>query len=88
MMLQLKQINDGSIPAIDMKDGDVAVITRWLGGMYLGRIVQRHNNDLISLGAIFKCRWHNYFIINPHISTENCVRILKEGEILVVGPSQ
>jgi len=62
----------------DMEDGDVGVIVSWLGGHYLGTIVQRYHTDLIILGK--SDNWKD--VLNA--SKNYRVRLLEKGETLVV----
>lgn len=84
-MIRLKeQDKDESICVDDMKDGDVGVITEWcVCARYVGEIVQRYKNYLLTVGASSRHGWGEYF--PPHGRIENCrVRLLKSGEVLVV----
>lgn len=82
MLRLLETENDGSIPAIELKDGQVAIITECNAEGNLGPIVQRCGNNLITLGGERNNAWYGLFC-DP--STINCrVRILPPGTKLVV----
>lgn len=66
----------------DMQDGDIAVITQWNAGQYIGRVVQRYGDYLISVGALMGHGWGKMF---PADWPECRVRVLEKGETLVVG---
>lgn len=83
-MLRLAKKENSSIPVKEMKDGDIAVITNWGVNNYVGRIVQRYKNYLLTLGAGSGFGWGEYFINNKN-SHSNRVRLLEVGEVLVVG---
>lgn len=71
----------------DLKDGQVAVITKW-GCGYEGRVIQRYGNHLIVLGKPNGDGWDNIFG-KPRESAKDCrVRILEDGETLVVQNNQ
>lgn len=68
----------------DMNDGDVAVITEWsCVSIYLGRIVQRHGNKLITIGMPHNNSWIDAFK-NNSLSVNCRVRLLEKGETLIV----
>jgi hypothetical protein len=62
-----------------MKDGDVAVITKWSFGEHVGKVVQRYDNKLIIIGNdkdnCFDLIFHN----TPEQNANCCVRILPKG---------
>lgn len=84
MKLQLVEADD-SIPAGEMKDGDLAVITEWDGLDYKGYFVQRYGNDLVSISKPKKSGWINFFCITS-VSTSKTlrVRLLKPGDMIKV----
>lgn len=49
-MLKVKGENKSTIDVGDLKEGQVAVISRWYSSVYLGRVVIRHCADLITVG--------------------------------------
>lgn len=85
-MLKLKSDRPSDICVDDMKDGNIAVITKWGNTDYIGRVVQRYNDSLICVGNYSGKGWGDYF--NPSrksIRNEKyCVRLLEPGEELVV----
>lgn len=70
---------DESIPAYAMNCGQVGVITSWITGSYVGRVVQRWRGDLITLGM---SRGNGWKIDNLDHTCR--VRLLVDGEKLVV----
>ena len=85
-MLKLKpEIIDETICVSDMKDGDVAIITNWIAcrDLYVGRIVQRYQNFLLTVGASSINGWGEYFS-STHDKSGCKVRLLKKGDTLVV----
>ena len=63
----------------DMKDGDIGVIVAWPVSVYVGQIVQRYQDQLISVGIRSAIRWNTFKVPN------SCrVRLLKKGETLIV----
>jgi len=82
-MLQLVKNKPNGIPVCDMNDGDIAVIVAWTQAEYVGHIVQRCGNALITLGKPEGHRWSDCF--RPGDLIPSCrVRILGKGEMLVV----
>lgn len=78
MIELVKKERSEGIWAGDMKYGDVGVIVACIHSAYLGQIVQRHRNQLITIGQ--HCVWSNIEEIN-----NSChVRLLKKDEMLVV----
>lgn len=49
------------INADDMKDGQIGIITSWIGEGYEGRVVQRVGNRLITLGRGSGNSWTTFF---------------------------
>ena len=75
--------NEGLGVALDkMKDGDVAVIVSWQVDEYLGQLVQRYDDCLVCLGARSGKGWGKMF---PGEHNGLRVRILEEGETIIVG---
>lgn len=77
--------NDGTICVNDMKDGQIAVVWVWgLAGArseYCGRLVQRNDCRLVSLGMPNENTWPDIF----NNRREDCrVRLLKPGELLEI----
>ena len=68
-----------TIPAKEMKDGQIGVIREWCGNDYRGCIIQRFKDKLISIGMEGKYNW------DPIPADANCrVRILQPGEQIVI----
>ena len=71
-------ITDPNIGINGMQDGDLAQVIKWSTGAYLrGRVVQRHKNGLIFIGAPFVECWPNFFESNY---TGIRVLLLKPGD--------
>ncbi|HUW30217.1 MAG TPA: hypothetical protein VM223_01255, partial [Planctomycetota bacterium] len=68
----------------DMKDGDVGVITSWVPVEYIGRVVQRYGNYLVTLGAGSESGWHSIFTSPSGLAETDRVRLLEDGEELVM----
>lgn len=65
--------------ASNMKGGDVGVIVGHSNAEYLGRIVQRYNRSLITVGT--PCfTWSSIF----SLCNDFRVRLLEKGETLIV----
>lgn len=62
-----------------MNDGDVAVIVGCFITGYLGRIVQRYENNLITIGKSEE-HWEPI----SRLPDNFCVRLLEKGETLIV----
>ncbi len=79
MMAKVYKDNTPSgIAAHRMKDGDVGEIIKWSGGNYIGTVVQRYENLLISVGEPSGCGWGNWF--DQAEVREDCrVRLLAKG---------
>ena len=75
---KIKEIN-----VLDMKDGDIGIITSWTFPSLIGRIVQRYRYSLIVLGCYSSRGWSDYFRIADRDS-RNRVRLLTPGETLIV----
>jgi hypothetical protein len=69
------------IPIKDLKDGEIAVVTQWPVPHYIGLIVQRYGDYLITLGSAHSSSWAKFFI--KDFSTgqfDDCkVRVLPKG---------
>lgn len=83
-MARLKQQSKDSVHLLTMKDGDVAVIDQWgvhLG--YIGKVVQRYKDYLISVGEASGQGWGEVFANSSEM--KDCyVRILKSGAEIVL----
>ena len=71
------------IPVYEMKDGQIAVITNW-GYIpeYVGRIIQRYGNSLISIGMDCGKAWPEF--INEKPDNAYRVRLLQPGETITI----
>lgn len=74
---------DGTIPVMDMEDGDVAVITAWIVEAYIGRVVQRYGDYLVAMGMPAASGWGKFFT-NVRAATGCRVRLLPPGTLLEV----
>lgn len=84
-MIKLKKQCSAFKKAADMKDGEIAVITVWSGPNYVGRIVQRYGNNLVSLGMGCSHSWSEAWGIDKNIFIDGClVRTLAPGDELVI----
>ena len=63
----------------NMKDGDIGVIVAWPYSSYLGRIVQRYESGLITIGIPGRNSW-----VCSTLPDDCRVRLLEKGEMLVV----
>lgn len=75
-----KEVSD--VHASAMRDGQIAVITRWDFDKYIGRIVQRFGNDLIVIGLDKGNAWSGLMCVP--IPAPCRVRILADGETLTI----
>ena len=82
-MAKLHNQNDGSVPVSEMKDGDLAVVTGWPTQAYVGRVVQRYGEYLLTVGAPAGSGWGRYFA-GEILTVAAYVRILKAGELIEV----
>jgi len=83
--MRLKNEPVSDIPVCEMQDGWVAVITSWEShtNIYVGRIVQRYKNILVTLGKESGESWTD--ILNDPDAHPDCrVRILPKGTELVL----
>ncbi len=86
-MLNLVRQQESSIPVMEMKDGDIAVIVNWSTDSYkyVDRIVQRHESTLLTVGANYGKAWGPVFSDGRESLPDTCrVRILEKGETLEV----
>lgn len=70
------------IPVGLMKDGDVGVIVSWSTGDYIGQVVQRYKNYIITVGQSSGYGLGEYFA--GDCNSGNRVRLLEPGEKLIV----
>jgi len=82
-MLKLTGERKTSVCVSEMKDGDVAVIVDWTCRSYIGRVVQRYGDYLITIGGRCSQGWGEYFK-SENIGGSCEVRILEKDETLVV----
>ena len=83
MSVKLTNQNAVDISVYEMKDGQIAVITNWeYIPEYVGRIVQRYGNSLISIGMDCGKTWPGCFNEKPDNAYR--VRLLKPGETITI----
>lgn len=80
--MKLVKDNDNSVSVLDMKDGDIAIITEWVHGSHIGDIVQRYKYDLVCLGKGSEYSWPNLF--NSREDGLSKVEILPKGTRLEI----
>lgn len=85
-MLKLEKEFLDDIHFSQMKDGQVGSITQWsVHKDFVGRVVQRYKNSLISLGMAEGNCWQDIFTETANLNNNSLrVRLLKNGEKLVV----
>lgn len=77
-MARLVKAIDVDVCIQDMQDGQVAIITQWTNRDYIGRIVQRYNDALITIGGTWGDSFTGLFTGGKR--NEDCkVRILPKG---------
>jgi len=83
MGVKLVNDDDGSVPAITMTRGQLAVIVEHPQSEHIGRVVQRSGNDLRAVGG--EARWNGYFenVCRDSMARFD-VRILLPGERIEV----
>lgn len=74
-----------STPVKEMKDGQIATIVSWeRSGVYVGQVVQRFGNHLVTLGEPIQCAWEDLFL-HKDASFNLCfVEILPKGTKLEI----
>ena len=78
MSVALCDTVDCTVSVIMMKDGDIAIITEWpVYHEYVGRIIQRYGNHLISLGMSAAQAFTTVFSISD--LSHYRVKILPQG---------
>jgi len=68
---------DDTIPVHEMKDGEVGVIVEWSCKQYIGRIVQKYGEDLITL---FRGHGSNFPTVLVIRKSCNRVRLIDKEE--------
>lgn len=73
------------IPVHRMRDGDIGVITAWSYHHYIGIVVHRFKNNLISIRQSHGASWSDTVFNLVGEQRNQCrVRLLSPGTILVV----
>lgn len=73
------------ISVLDMKDGEIGIITRWGSHpSYSGIIIQRFGNHLVAIGEHSEKSWKNALIRFQNLSRTEYVRILPTGTRLEI----
>ena len=84
-MVRVLSMPKYSVHVTDMRDGDIAVITEWTGtNEYVGIVVQRHGNDLITVGGGLYQRWTGVFTGHLNPGGQYMVEILPSGTTLEI----
>lgn len=77
-MMQIVETKHIEIRIDEMQDGQIAVITNWgTDSRYVGHIVQRYGNNLVTLAADSGHGWSNFFIGSR--TADYLVKILHQG---------
>ena len=83
-MVKLKQeYKDNSIPVSELKDGQIGIITDWNHKGYMGCIVQRYGDNIITVGKGIDSSCQ-YIPTN----TDCRVRIIEDGTELIITNNQ
>lgn len=71
------------ISVFEMKDGQIAVITKWpCDSLYIGKIVQRYGNSLMVIGMDCGNGWPVFYDGLPDPAYR--VRLLQPGETITI----
>lgn len=89
MSVKLKNPVTLDQPAYNLLDGQIAVITRWSVNRYIGRIVQRYGNNLVSLGRPVAKSWPGFFNEGNPVTRDTLgytfrCKVLEPGTELVI----
>lgn len=77
----VSKIAPQTVTPAEMKDGEIGIIRNWSVSGYIGRIVQKYKNDLITLGM----RAEHSFLGTGDIAGKKCqVEILSPGTQLEI----
>ena len=79
-MVKLNKSKGAIIDVYDMKCGQIAEIVKGASDKYKGRIVQRHQDTLISIGEDIGKSWPDIFSRRGHAE----VRLLEVGETIEI----
>lgn len=85
--MKLIKINHPIVHISEIKDGQLAIIREWIRDEYVGRIVQRHGNNLIAVGLPSHNSWGTIFRDGYcNISNDsNCmIEILSAGSVIEI----
>lgn len=82
MKIISEKANEQSV--FDMKDGDIAIITKWNTENHEGKIVQRFQNNLVTLNKHSGESWSSFFnlIVKDREILEMRIRILRKGTVI------
>ena len=83
-MVRVLSMPKYSVHVTDMRDGDIAVITKWGVCRYTGRVVQRCGDGLISLGLDKGECWSDAFRGHFDRDDRYMVEILPSGTTLEI----
>jgi len=81
-MVKVKDEVSNEVGVLSMKDGDIAVITKWSYKEPIGRVVKRYKDILISLGLPERQSWDR--VLNVSVDEGLRVRILPKGTTLII----
>lgn len=81
--VKLNKEKGNFINVLDMQDGQIAEIVNWAVGTYIGTVVQRYEDSLITVGKYSRESWSNYFK-RKSCHKDNKVRILEKGETITI----
>ncbi len=85
MKLKLNKANKGWINVIEMQDGDIAIIREHSSvSEYVGRIVQRHEYRLITIGERMDLSWPSIFTNKKENLIDFTVELLKVGDCIEI----
>ena len=68
----------------EMRDGEIGVIVKWEPDNYIGRIVQRYNDILITIGEPTGKAFPDICRYSTGTTSSCKVRILEKGEKIVI----
>jgi len=80
------EITGNIVQVTEMSDGDIAIIEKWSNQKhYVGRVVQRYDNSLISLGLPQGKSWFELFRTKFEKDDDQfMVRILPAGTVMEI----
>lgn len=83
--LSVKYKDQKNISVFNMQDGQIGVITKWgTSTEYLGRIIQRYNDVLVSVGNSSGKAWPFMLSQERDNKKDFTVRPLESGDCIVI----